>query len=605
MSEIVNHHQERTIPEYELIRKHQILPEERLRSIIKAREIYQYKLSRSSKSLRDYGNYVVFEKKLYELVKATEISRNQQFPGLKAAMANRIVRLYKEAIRVFPDEYRLWDAYLKFCKTNFPSEVPVAYEKLFQKRGDKPKIWNSAALYFHELGNNSEKVKSIFFRGLQRHPESELLFTSFFRVLLSETAAMAKDLQPASLKRVVAIYNTAKKKICNVDFLVTLIKQCEEEKYASFSKPLQKMIVNDMMILYPREEAVWDLLARRVLAGEPIDKIPENDYSMSVDNEIESQLVEEDDKDEKNFKDVSMKPIPTLKARIEECFKIYQTAVTILKTPEMWSMFIRCMLQLNNDLSTQAVLKRKKLASAFRGAHDANCMTDEYYHAYITLLIESNSNKEFIIEMMDAASKRFCTLRLWEQRLTYHIMENNRQKVYEVFREGTKLLGVNSFSLWKLAIQYFMTYYDDKALIFQQIMREACAIEAPQFMQFRPQYLEWSVLNQSFQATRSLYEELRTLSPPCLELHHRMARLEIQALKPDTEKVRYCYENSVIDFGKTRPDVWIEFIKFERDYGQPKKMAMLCERAKNTLSPMFVDNFITEHCLLTVEGTYK
>lgn len=598
MAEVVSCHQERTIPEYELIRKHQIMTEEKLRAIIKAREVYQYKLSRSSKTLRDYGNYVLFEKKLHEMVKSTEVSRNQQFPALKAALANRIVRLYKEAIRFNPDDNRLWDAYLKFCKSNFPSEVPIAYERLIQKRGDKPKIWNSAAMWFHEQGNNIEKVKSIFFRGLQRHPDSELLFTSFFCVLLSETAAMSKDLQPASLERVIAIYNTAKKKICNVQFLVNLIKQCEEESHASFTKPLQKLIVNDMMMLYPREEAVWDIFARRVLAGEPFDNLPD-------ETTIEVECVEPTiPRETKEDKDIAVTPKPTLKARIEGCFKVYQTAISIIKTPAMWSMFIRCMMELNNDLTTQPVLKRKKLASAFRGAHEANCMSEEHYHAYITLLTESNSNKEFTVQMMCEATKRFSSLKLWEQRLAYHIMENDRSKVFEVFREATGLLGPNSYPLWRLMIQFVMTIHEERAVKFQQIMREACEKESPQFLTFRPQFLEWSALNQPFESTRSLYDDLRTLSPPCLELHQKMALLESQGLKPNVQKIRECYENAVLDFGKTRTDVWIDYVKFERDQGEPKRMSAVCERAKNTLLPLFVDNFITEHCLLTVR-TYE
>ncbi|XP_055913455.1 U3 small nucleolar RNA-associated protein 6 homolog [Eupeodes corollae] len=599
MAEVVGIHQERTIPEYELIRKHQIMTEDRLRAIIRTREAYQYKLSKGTKTLRDYGVFVVFEKKLHEMIKSMEISRNQQFPGLRSAMSNRIVRLYKEAIRFYPDEARLWDAYLKFCKNNFPSEVPTAYEKLIQKRGDKPKIWNSAALWFHEQGNNLEKVKSIFFRGLQRHPDSELLFTSFFRVLLSETAALPEEQQAASLGRVIAIYNTAKKKICNVKFLVNLIKQCGEPQHVRFTAPLQKLIVNDMMLLYPREEGVWDVLARRVLAGEPIADFPHDAIiEIGLDEGNTDVVIEKDNNDDAKASK------PTLKARIDGCFRVYQTAVNIIKTQAMWSYFIKCMLDINSDLSTQAVLKRKKLASAFRGAHDANCMTEEHYYAYISLLVESKSNKDFIIKMMTEATNRYQSMKLWEQRLAFYVMENNRGKVYEIFREATDLLGTNSFPIWKLAIQYFMTCYEEKASKLQQLMREACAFEAPQFLSFRPQFLEWSVVNQPLSSTRSLYEELKTLSPPCLELHQKMALLESQALKPDIEKVRICYENSLFDFGKTRTDVWIDYIKFERDQGEPKRVSSLCERAKITLMPLFVDNFITEHCLLTV-GAYK
>ncbi|XP_055842246.1 U3 small nucleolar RNA-associated protein 6 homolog isoform X2 [Episyrphus balteatus] len=600
MAEIVSHNQERSIPEYELIRKHQIMTEERLRVIIKTRESYQYKLSRSGRTLRDYGAFIIFEKKLVEMVKAIEVSRKQQFPGLKAAMANRIVRLYKEGIRFYPNEARLFDAYLKFCKSNFPSEVPNAFEMLIQKRGDKPKVWNNAAMWFHEQGNNMEQVKGIFFRALQRHPDSELLFTSFFRVLLSETAEMPKDLQLASLERVMSIYNAAKKKICNIKFLVNLIKQCQEEQHVEFTKPLQELILNDMLLLYPREEDVWDILARRVLAGEPID----NFLDQAAANGFASEIRNNDAMDTKDMKDdLTTTPKPTLKARIEGCFKVYQTAIAILKTPAIWSLLIRCMIELNNDLTTQPVLKRKKLATAFRGAHDANCMSEEHYHAYITLLLESNSDKDFTMQIMVEATTRFTSLKLWEQRLGYHIMQNDKVKVYEVFRQATELLGVNSFPIWKLTIQFFMLALADKNK-FLQIMREACAIDAPQFLAFRPQFLEWSVVNQPFTATRLLYEELRTLTPPSLELHRKMALLETQRLKPDIEMVRHCYENALFDFGKMHTAVWIEFIKFERDIGEPKRMSALCERAKNTLAPMFVDNFVTEHCLLMV-ATYK
>lgn len=63
-------------------------------------------------------------------------------------------------------------------------------------------------------------------------------------------------------------------------------------------------------------------------------------------------------------------------------------------------------------------------------------------------------------------------------------------------------------------------------------------------------------------------------------------------------RLRKCYENAALQFGKTNTNVWIDYIKFERDFGEPKRMTLIFEKAKDCLTAEYVDDFIAEFTLL-------
>lgn len=119
------------------------------------------------------------------------------------------------------------------------------------------------------------KIKEIFFRALQRHPESESLNITFFDILLKEaskmspvkTAQTASSEQQLGLERALLVYRNSRAKISNSVYYIKLLGRCEEDLYANLTIHIQKEIIDDMMMNFPRDEAVWDYLAQRELNG--------------------------------------------------------------------------------------------------------------------------------------------------------------------------------------------------------------------------------------------------------------------------------------------------------------------------------------------------
>lgn len=53
--------------------------------------------------------------------------------------------------------------------------------------------------------------------------------------------------------------------------------------------------------------------------------------------------------------------------------------------------------------------------------------------------------------------------------------------------------------------------------------------------------------------------------------------------------------------GKTSTDIWYEFMRFERDFGDPKQVGILTTRAHNTLDKSLVSNFLSDQTLVLLD----
>lgn len=59
----------------------------------------------------------------------------------------------------------------------------------------------------------------------------------------------------------------------------------------------------------------------------------------------------------------------------------------------------------------------------------------------------------------------------------------------------------------------------------------------------------------------------------------------------DPESERFCLENLIANFGKSRTDVWLRYMRFERFAGEPKNVNNLHKLALATLKPELLDDF--------------
>lgn len=117
------------------------------------------------------------------------------------------------------------------------------------------------------------------------------------------------------------------------------------------------------------------------------------------------------------------------------------------------------------------------------------------------------------------------SITLWELWMEYYAIQDDPKKIYQIFREATKILSHDSFPLWQMLLRYYLTRSDLSHKI-DQIYKEAIYFKESNFLQLRVQYLEWTLLMKGIEATRKLYDEMTNIPPPYYELHYNMALFE-------------------------------------------------------------------------------
>lgn len=210
-----------------------------------------------------------------------------------------------------------------------------------QFHSDNPEVWIRTILWEYNENFNDERVKSLLLRAQQRHPESQKLYLTFFRIEL-ENKRKSEELE--ALQHADVVYASSKKKFTNIEFYIEMLSIVDKFGYAH---SIQRHILDDMRDMFPRTEILWHTLAQRELKGlSNIDctvdfsgliKLEcESDSKNDSDTEAKGDdSTSEDIKMDSNLKKMKIEELSTpqqytLKKRIEICVQIYESAVEVV-----------------------------------------------------------------------------------------------------------------------------------------------------------------------------------------------------------------------------------------------------------------------------------
>ncbi|KAG7211944.1 hypothetical protein KM043_011153 [Ampulex compressa] len=586
MAEFVEKRCEDMIPELEQMESIKLFDKTEIRSIAKKLKEYEYKIQRHTKCKEDYLRYIQYEMDLLKLIKQRrdKFGVNQKKSDIDHAIANKMNNLYKEAIFKFQDDIRFWIAYMKFCKhVRFHSSVSRMLGRMLQVHQDKPKCWHIAARWEIEENDNKQTARQFLLRGLHIHPNSQLLFTDAFKLELDDAAsapstenndgsAMGDDDMSLGLKRAYVIYQQASKRIEDVKFITELLNIAKE--YNNTEK-LQNKIISDMIQKYSHEPLMWDTMARRELAGLVQPSLTE--MPMDADSSEQSSL----------------------RDRITACNKVYQTAVKKIKTEEMWSLYIECLIEMNHDTKSLPNFKRKLLKIALGQAHQARKLKEKYYLHWINML-NADKKHENIEQKLNEVLSEACdiipsSVSLWHARFRYLLISGQEEDAVVILKKATQNLGEKALPLWRMRILHVQAKSPEKT---EEVFQAALQAHPTIAQDIKPMYIEWLVLAKNIQAAEKMYDSLCLQPPFSLALHKKMAALEVMQPEISLKNARRPHEMSTLQFGKSNTSVWIDYILFEMKYGEPTKIGDIHRRAVKTLEPVLTDAFISEYSLI-------
>ncbi|KAK7871763.1 hypothetical protein R5R35_014030 [Gryllus longicercus] len=667
MAEFVDFRSEEMVPELEQLERLRIFNETEIRNIIKQRKNFQHKIQTRTKNKEDYVRYIHYEIDLLKLVKSRKqkLGLSQKKNDIDMTIASRVNKLYEKAIFKYHDDIYIWLSYMKFCKQVKVFSVCVSNMLLgmLAAHSHKPSLWKLAATWEYEDNKNIETACQFLVRGLRQHPRSKVLHTAAFQMELiyadmkrkqvesrgsedkqegkqaasatssstpvtvsagppdqgdSSMGPLTHSLQVRALQWQEAmhepslsshtlrcddpsdlssfcgiaefIYEAAAKKIPDVPFLIGLLNIAKDY---SFTEKLQAKMVKDLLSWFPNDELTWDALARRELEGLHFFM----DRTSSTDEESMEVCEENDTKPQKS----ETEKIQYM--RIRHCITIYQSGLQHLGTERMWGLYLDTLIELNQDVSVLKKYKQNLLLSALQKAHEEGRLQEKYYIHWAGMHTGQREQLSFVL---DAATERFSSsIELWQMRLSFHLSEDEEDVAMAVFKHAVACLSSDddtSLPLWKMLIQYFQTKNVNKVKeVFEDGIKQGPAVASP----LKLMYLEWLVLAKDISTARQVYQSICDKAPFCRELHQKMATLECLQPEVQISRVVKCYELACEQFGKDSTEVWMEYVKFERIRGDPKKVKEIYLRALKSLDKQLAHRFISEFCQFWVNVMIK
>lgn len=102
----------------------------------RARENFEYRVTQRSRDIKDFVEYIKYERNLIALTKKR--TKDRKPPGthnISTLIANRMKQLYDQALSKFPHNIRFWDEYIKFLQQfKFNQNVSATFDQMLQVR---------------------------------------------------------------------------------------------------------------------------------------------------------------------------------------------------------------------------------------------------------------------------------------------------------------------------------------------------------------------------------------------------------------------------------------------------------------------------------------
>src|SRR5687768_11658045 len=119
MAELVELRVERGINELLQLERAQLFTSEEIKTIVKMRKAFEYKLQKPKKTQDDYLKYIQYEQSLLKLIKLRRkrVGYQHKYKEIDQTIATRIAGLFRAIVFKNQGDVRLWFSYINFCKS--------------------------------------------------------------------------------------------------------------------------------------------------------------------------------------------------------------------------------------------------------------------------------------------------------------------------------------------------------------------------------------------------------------------------------------------------------------------------------------------------------
>lgn len=591
MAEYVQKNLEGMLPELEEMERMGVFSSDEIRTIVRKRRDYEYRLQKRIVQKSDFLRYMQYEINLDMLKKKRKsrlgIKRNLQ---AEYATMKKIHNLFQNALKKFVGDIKLWIQYIEFCKHMGSLKIlGKVFAKLLQYHPDKPSLWIMAAKWEFEENKNIPNSRSLLQRGLRVNSSSQQLWLEYFRMELLHVEKIhnrrkvlgmsgGEDSQEEEVtaeflagKVPEIVYKKAIEAVPDdIKFRTSFI-----EIYRLFENTEHgcDMIYESLIKHFPESEEVWNLVARRAI-DEAKAKVKKG-TAVITDSQWSELLVEMN--------------------------KLFHQAVGQVQTDKMWELYITTCMELLTDSSLEQAKEQQEqnVLCLFSEAGKANCVSEDLYKTWVDLLLQRDQSKKALL-VCKKATKHFKTsASLWSKYLRLKLL--NKGKIKDIQNEFSTALqcvdSKDSLFLWNLWIEWCIENNPDEVESVFELSLQSCADVQ---IETKYKYVEWASSTKGIKKARKLYKRLIQERPYTISFFRKCIDLELTQVEPSAKRIRDLYEAAVNQFGSSSPDLWVDYIRLELLHpgGKPDNVGQLYWRATKTLDGKFTEEFVGLYSLL-------
>lgn len=204
MAEHVQAGLEGMLTELQQLQRVEILSPDEVKSVIKKRKHFEYKLQKRTKEKEDILSYIQYETSLLHLIgmRREKIDYGHKKDEIDFAIARRINKLFRVLEHRFSGDLKIWSSHIAFLsQMGWKEQVGKVYRRCLQVHPDKVDVRISSARYELDLamaderdsstsatadsGLRVENARTILMEAIRFHPGSIDLYAEAFNLELA------------------------------------------------------------------------------------------------------------------------------------------------------------------------------------------------------------------------------------------------------------------------------------------------------------------------------------------------------------------------------------------------------------------------------------
>ncbi|XP_065846772.1 U3 small nucleolar RNA-associated protein 6 homolog isoform X2 [Oscarella lobularis] len=590
MAELVVRNLEALVDELSDFERVGLFTKQEIRAIASKRRTFEYGINKRVAKKQDFLEYIQYEINLDCLQRRRRKTLGIRLdPKRKSnfTTVRHIHQLFQLATKKFKADVNLWIQHAQYChKEGSHRKLSQVYGSALQYHPRNSGLWIAAAKAEFEVNKNVSAARNVMLKGLRLNPESKYLWWEYFRfemlyvdkirkrrrVLQPDEVDPDEDASDAILnyKAALIVFENALKTITDdPKFCLKFLTICQlfEE-----TESVQENIYHILETTFSHSEDALDCMSRQ-----PLSTLM---YSASQR------------KTEPSSSDI-------LKAE-GDCVAKYHEAVERLSTLAMWDFGLEfCFERLEQSTSTSAEARNetKRLQRTFDFLDEASReqkLSERFSLNRIDLCMRIGSPdraKHFAIE---ATRVHKNSVWAWHKCLTIHCQFFSSEKgvIFQLFEAAVESVSTEaSLPVWLLWAEYCRAHVPEEI---ERVYVRSCEQHKVVGDAMKLAYVDWALVTCGLPKVREVYQSLLSVRPVPLALYKHCIELENLQDPFDSQTLRTLYREATDEYGKSSPDLWIDYVRFELlSSEKPAEVVPLIQwRAIKTLNGDLVSDFV-------------